>query len=88
MAPKKRPAKAKAAREDRVENAGADSGTPNKCRVGFKSVDALATALAPYVTERFFTTYTTNRSQKSIDKTKLLSKPTCRTTEYIFIVGV
>ena len=79
MAPKKRPAKG--VTEDGKKGDGEDAGTSNKSRVGFKNVDALATALAPYVTDRFFTTYTTNRSQKSVDKSKLLSKPTCQTTE-------
>ena len=62
MAPKKRPASVD---ED-------ESG--QKSRVGFKDSEALATALEPHVNQRFFTTYTTSRSMKDIDKKKLVSK--------------
>ena len=43
-------------------------------RQGFKDVQMLATALGPHVSERFFTTYTTSRSNKDVEKKKLLSK--------------
>ena len=57
----------------------ADGGmddTGQKCRVGFKDAEALATSLGPHVNERFFTFYTTSRSQKDIEKKKLTSKRT------------
>ena len=59
MAPKKRPAK------------GEDDAGP---RVGFKDYNMLSTVLGPHINERFFTTYTTSRSLKHVEKKKLLSK--------------
>ena len=63
MAPKKR-------------KAGDADDTGQKCRVGFKDAEVLATCLGPHVNDRFFTTYTTSRSQKDIEKKKLTCKHT------------
>ena len=63
MAPKKRPAS--------LQN---DVDAGQTTRQGFKDVQMLATALGPHVSERFFTTYTTSRSNKDLEKKKLLSK--------------
>ena len=72
MGPTKRPA----------QELDGDSGTgKGKSRVGFKDATALSVALSPFVNQRFFTTYSTNRAMKALDKKKLQSKPTCHTIE-------
>ena len=67
MSPKKRPSAAD-------EDVATDTRRRAR-RVGFKDVSRLATCLAPYVKERFFTTYTTDRAVKQTDKKKLTSQP-------------
>ena len=65
---KKKPA-AKAARQS-------DDEPGRKSRVGFKDVKQLADALSPFIEKRFFTSYTTDRAIKSMDKKKLCSSHT------------
>ena len=50
-----------------------DPDTCRKSRVGFKNAHQLSQCLAPFIDKRFFTSYTTDRAIKSIDKKKLCS---------------
>ena len=69
MAPKKRPA-AKKPPDDDDNN---DEAETRKSRKGCKDWVKLRDALLPFVDKRFFTSYTTDRSIKKIDKKKLTS---------------
>ena len=44
-------------------------------RVGFKDYKALAKAMAPFIKTKYFTTYTSQRDMKQIDRKKLQSRP-------------
>ena len=44
-------------------------------RVGFKNYKELASRLAPFVTQKTVTTYTSSRDMKDLDKAKLKSRP-------------
>lgn len=44
-------------------------------RVGFKDYKALAKALCPFVNTKYFTTYTSERDMKKLDRKKLQSRP-------------
>ena len=44
-------------------------------RVGFKDYKALAKAMAPFIKTKYFTTYTSQRDMKQLDRKKLQSRP-------------
>ena len=44
-------------------------------RVGFKDYKALAKTLAPFIKTKYFTTYTSQRDMKQLDRKKLQSRP-------------
>ena len=48
---------------------------PRVRRVGFKNFRQLASAMAPFIKNKHFSTYTTSRDMKKIDKKKLQSRP-------------
>ena len=69
MGAKKKPSKTDAA----LANPRDDAGQSRSSRAGFKDAAMLATALSSHINKRFFTTYTTDRALKQIEKKKLLS---------------
>ena len=68
MAPKKRPAAVQKPTDE-----DGDGPEPRKSRKGFKGWHLLRDALLPFIDKRFFTSYTTDRSIKKLDKKKLCS---------------
>ena len=68
MAPKKRPAAKKP-----PDNGDGGEAETRKSRKGYKDWVKLRDALLPFIDKRFFTSYTTDRSVKKIDKKKLTS---------------
>ena len=69
MGPKKKPATKRANVADDVEQN--DAGQRRSSRQGFKDASLLSTALSPHINKRFFTSYTSDRSMKYLDKKKL-----------------
>ena len=71
-----------------LDGADENGEARRKSRVGYKDVNKLAAALGPHVRERFFTTYTTDRSLKQIEKKKLCGQPIVLTGTLSIVVSV